>query len=190
MSDQQVDVTVHINDGPPLRGRLTETQQMIDVSTGLPQADRAWEHVDENGHYHAYTHDEVVDHYPTLVSRGEHVECDGSCGGVCGGEGYVITRWFCRICDVEVQPGSVPGPHMATVPGMKDWRVTVYAALPELWNTDRLSVRMVSQLGGYFGVAIATDVQLDSNGWGEAELSGASPLGFRKLAAQERRKAS
>ena len=46
----------------------------------------------------------------TRVAR--HVECDGSCGGVCQGEGYHVTVWVCDTTGEDLTPGTLPDPVM------------------------------------------------------------------------------
>lgn len=110
--------TAHINEALTLPGKLTVTQERIDVSTNLPKLDRNWTFVDGAGHFHAVSDGEL----PTLLARSLHRECDGSCGGVCGGEGYDVTQYFCRICEELIAPGTVPGPHFDSMPGRYDWQ--------------------------------------------------------------------
>lgn len=75
--------------------------------------DPGWEVVDGHGHVHRWAltgRDEYhrPEALPTLIASSRHVPCDGSCGGVCGGEGYDVTVWHCRVCGEEVRPGFVP----------------------------------------------------------------------------------
>lgn len=46
-------------------------------------------------------------------SEVRHVPCDGSCGGVCGGDGYDVPVWVCTHDGTDVDPGYIPdhGPH-------------------------------------------------------------------------------
>ena len=67
--------------------------------------DPAWEHTDSNGHFHAFAADGKT---PTLETYSVHIGCDGSCGGVCEGEGYDENRWKCAVCGEEVEPRFVP----------------------------------------------------------------------------------
>jgi len=118
-----------LNEGPPMRGTLTVTQECIDISTAGPKADPLWKHVDGAGHFHAMSGDS----YPTLRDKAIHVPCDGSCGGVCEGEGYHRTEWSCILCSEVVKPGMIPGPHHATMPGRYDWSAELEGeATPEL----------------------------------------------------------
>lgn len=129
--------TGYINEGAPLQGRLKVTQERIDISTNSPKSDRTWTFVDGAGHFHAWSDGE----YPTLVRKYEHRDCDGSCGGVCDGEGFDVTVYTCMLCREVVVPGVVPGPHFKTMPGMFDW-----SALLEGDSTDDLE-RLAGTLG-------------------------------------------
>lgn len=68
-----------------------------------------WVGVDAAGHEHRWVkvpgspHEHVSD--ADRVER--HVPCDGSCGGVCEGEGYTVRVWVCRRCNSDVEPGYV-----------------------------------------------------------------------------------
>lgn len=63
-----------------------------------------WAYTDGHGHTHRW-HDGTL---PTLVASNLQVDCDGSCGGVCGGEGYTTTQYHCVECEGLVEPGYVP----------------------------------------------------------------------------------
>lgn len=81
--------------------------------------DTTWTHTDSNGHLHAYWlptgdrkrpgRDDGDPQTPTLMASSRHVECDGSCGGVCDGEGYYEPVWHCIACGDEVTPGVKRG---------------------------------------------------------------------------------
>lgn len=73
-------------------------------SEGAAKPSTLWRHTDEHGHEHRWVDGEL----PTLTATTRHVECDGSCGGVCEGEGYDVTVWHCSACGDEVEPGRVP----------------------------------------------------------------------------------
>lgn len=95
-----------INDGPFFPAELTTGAdvEMIRSETAV-KPDPAWEHVDSHGHFHAFAEDGKT---PTLATWLEQMPCDGSCGGVCEGEGYSEERWKCAICDEAVEPRFVP----------------------------------------------------------------------------------
>lgn len=115
----------YINEGPPLEGVLKVTQQRIDISTSGPKPDPDWTFVDSASHFHARAGDE----YPTLIKKAERRDCDGSCGGVCEGEGYGVTVYSCMLCRERIEPGMIPGPHYDTMPGLCDWEVQLGGGL-------------------------------------------------------------
>ncbi len=106
-----------LNEGTPMRGTLKVWQERIDVSTSGPKPDPLWTFVDAAGHFHARS----GDGYPTLRSKSVNQPCDGSCGGICQGEGYSTTEWSCVLCSEQVHPGAIPGPHYESMPGRYDW---------------------------------------------------------------------
>jgi hypothetical protein len=173
-------MAVYINNGPAMVGTLSEEQERIPVSSNLPEPDLRWEHTDSHGHFHAHS-DDKDDRYPTLERHVERAECDGSCGGVCEGEGYHTVRYTCRICDEEIKPGSIPGPHHHTIPGMRSWTVQVAGPVSPF---EKVSVRVEAGDTVYFGIAEGTSRSATS--WGSDEttyvsdLVGIGPLGRRK----------
>lgn len=183
MSTCRVSGTAYINEGDGVPARLTIEQEIQQIHTGLPQPDPSWEYTDRAGHYHAY--DQAGDRargweLPTLAARTERVECDGSCNGVCEGEGYDVTRYSCRICNEDVTPGLSPGPHSFTIPGLKNWRVEVDALVS---GHDPVSVRVEVKDGLLFGVAVPGDSQVESDFSGmraTTTLIGTSSLGKRQ----------
>lgn len=171
-------VTVHIN-GQEIPGTLVASQEVERVTTNLSQPDPAWEYTDQQGHYHAYTDDDTMNHYPTLLRRDEHVDCDGSCGGVCEGEGYTVPRFYCFVCNEQIEPGVTRGPHTTTIPGLKYWEVTLHAGWMDV-GSGAVSLRMVKPGRTFFGFAEVTNTTICSDGTGETELAGVSALGTRK----------
>lgn len=91
-----------------------EIEQDVDYvrSISATKPDPRWEFIDDAGHFHAFAEDGEL---PTLNSERVEMPCDGSCGGVCEGEGYTVLRWTCRICGQEVEPGYVPDYEAQTV---------------------------------------------------------------------------
>lgn len=174
--------TVTIDNGAPLPGTLTIEQHYETIRSNIAtKPDQRWEHIDTHGHFHAHDNEDKL---PTLIARRRHIDCDGSCGGVCGGEGYDITDWFCAICNEQVEPGRVDdhGPH--SIPTRKDWRIKVESDAPITGN--RVTVRF--DLGNgvvMFGVAAIGSFEMTvSDGRSEAvtQLYSASPLGKRTAA--------
>lgn len=181
-----------INEKVELRGTIRIRQERIDISTRSPKADPKWTSVDSNGHFHAMSGKE----YPTLRSKDIPQPCDGSCGGVCEGEGYSITRWSCVICGEEVKPGMVPGPHYDTMPGMVDWYAELEgpadnAAQRLAMGAEQVMLRFDAdgpERVTFFGTAFTGDSTISST-FGDGiqvslRLSGAGALGDRPRAAE------
>lgn len=182
MSGSRLLGTAIIDNGDPVRAELHVFQDVQEIRSALPRSDPNWSHVDAAGHYHAYSDDEH-DHYPTLLVRSEHRDCDGSCGGVCQGEGYHVDKYLCRICQEEQHPGALHGEHVIYRPGRKDWELTVEA------DVENRQVSVVVRNGDteHFGIAIGGDRIVTSSPDGiiryRTHLHGASPLGRRKIPA-------
>lgn len=128
MSEQ---TQVVIDNGRPMAGTFGIEREMLDVSTAtggwLP--DPAWECIDANGHWHAFTADGKL---PTLAEVGRHVACDG--GHLFGEpddedcEGYTAVEYRCRICLDLVEPHRIPDGTAGTrqfAPGRTSWWVEV-----------------------------------------------------------------
>ncbi len=161
-----------INNSLTLSGRLYVTQERIDVSTSGPKADPLWTAVDSAGHFHARS----GDGYPTLRSREIPVPCDGSCGGLCEGQGTSRTEWSCRICREVVEPGLIDGPHYGSIPGLYDWRMELegFAVGGPPPGYEPVSVRFDAAGPDrpwlFFGVAVQTDTEI-SSGMGGGPLT-------------------
>jgi hypothetical protein len=172
----------YIDDGPGTTGNLKIDQEWHRETTNLPQPDPRWEHTDSNGHYHARSEDQA-DPYPTLLSHVEQAACDGSCGGVCDGEGYSVTRYFCRACQNEIEPGVARGMHLISIPGLKSWTAEVAARVP---LDGPVSVRVDCGNEVLFGIAQCISTEGGRFGPDEptlefkSSLVGVGPLGRRK----------
>lgn len=172
MTSLRIVGTAYVNNGDGVVCELGLDQEIhTQWSTG-PRPDNAWSFVDRAGHFHAYDQADERRSYPTLHERSRAVPCDGSCGGVCGGEGYSVVEFFCRICEEQVEPGLIPGPYSFTVPGLKSWRVDAQASV----EGDLVSIRLETEKRTYFGVAQITSSHMGSDlagarttltGWGE-----------------------
>lgn len=176
-----------INESTPLRGVLRVTQERIDISTRSPKADPEWMHVDAAGHFHAMSGKD----YPTLRSKSIDMPCDGSCGGVCEGEGYSVTAHRCVICEALVEPGTIPGPTYDTIPGLTDWEAELSgeatADLQRLMSSYGERVMLRFEVNEppctFFGPAVCGNGSLSST-FGEqltaeVTLRGAGELGNR-----------
>jgi hypothetical protein len=171
----------YINNQPMLNGSVNVDQDSKTVWSQAPQPDPSWSYTDAAGHFHAHSDDED-EPYPTLDAKTKFLECDGSCGGIC--EGYHVIRYYCRICQEEIGPGSLRGPYKFAVPGLKSWRAEVTTGIDQrtsfLVNIDQhVSVRVVAEEQEFFGVAqihtVRTEFEVVT-----AELIGIGPLGRRK----------
>jgi hypothetical protein len=177
-------LSVFVNAAGPFPGALSIDQEWIDVSMASPpkKPDPKWEYLDKAGHWHAFTRDGKL---PTLKEYRKQIPCDGSCGGVCEGEGYGETRWRCRACEKRVRPSFVDdyaGMNTA-IPGMTSWTVKVRAADPVLAKFDSsttVSVRVVGEDRTYFGLARYGDFSMAGDDLTFAfDLHGITELGER-----------
>lgn len=167
-----------IDGGEPVGCELHVTQEMVDVPTRLPKPDPSWSMVDEAGHFHAAWQEGRHVEYPTLQTRSR--PCDGACGDPSHEESYYV----CRICEVEIRPGKISGPHYYAVRGPEEWECVVSAELPLL---KAVSIRVtVDGDTEWFGVAQVIKSKNQSFESFEAVprswLTGASLLGRRRVA--------
>jgi hypothetical protein len=104
---------VSIDGGPLLECELATEREVEYVrSLHAVKPDTQWAFVDSQGHQHQFAEGRAL---PTLTPQSEHVPCDGSCGGVCEGEGYHITVYTCSLCGDVVEPSWVPDHDAMTV---------------------------------------------------------------------------
>lgn len=169
---------ITVNNGQPMRGRLNIEHQIIDVtSSTATKPAMSWTVIDDQGHFHAYDNQGEL---PTLTARSRHIECDGACGGVCGGEGYDIIEYFCAICDQQIEPERVPDTGQKSIPGRMSWEVQIQ---PEQEITGKVTVRIANGDKTLFGVADARTDAWSSGPDGVAlttRLTGIGPLGERR----------
>lgn len=68
---------------------------------------------DDHGHEHVWVID-PSDEYRATITTGVrvriHHDCDGTCGGVCQGEGYSTPAWRCLDCGDVLDPPYATGP--------------------------------------------------------------------------------
>lgn len=138
-----------------------------------PRFDEGWSFSDAAGHFHAYNTEQVP--FPTLDSESVAMPCDGSCGGVCEGEGYDVTKYSCRICDEEIEPGLIHGEYSISIPGRSSWEAKVRTR-DQLPTAGLVSVRLVADDVELFGIARVVGVTVSSDGM-TADLVDASELG-------------
>lgn len=184
MSEQ---VQVIIDNGPPLAGTFGIEREMLDISTetGGWLPDPAWECIDANGHWHAFTADGKL---PTLTERERHVDCDGlhlfgepddvNC------EGYDVTEYRCRVCLDLVEPHRVPDGTAGKrqfMPGRTSWWVEVVTGQQ---IEGEHTVRVIGTGRVLFGVVVARQVSAESDHNGvrvTTRLDGIGELGERKM---------
>lgn len=174
---------VYVNGVEMIDGEVSEDEDREVMWSQGPRVDPRWEFTDGNGHYHGWSEDKHGP-YPTLEAVSEPQPCDGSCNGVCRGEGYSITRYFCRLCREEIEPGVIPGPYQFSVPMLKTWSVKVKTDGWRWMPGDTVSVRVVEREQVRFGVAVVSSftsesITSDSHIF-TVELDGTGPLGRRK----------
>lgn len=171
---------VRVDNGDPVDGTHTIAVERVDVSTNLPDSDPNWSTVDRAGHFHAASAEKRGVTYPTLLEQSRHRDCDGRCGGApdfC--EGWTEVWRECRICSEVVRPGTIPGPHYRSMPGMTSWEVVVPLRLE---HGDKVSVRFTRDGVERFGVAQAIGGWDWFMGAPKSRLVGISPLGTRRTA--------
>lgn len=176
-------VMVTVNNGVPLPGYLTIEQEYETVwsATGT-KPDPGWTLIDDAGHFHTYA---TGGDLPTLRSEQRHLDCDGSCDGLCDDEGYTVSEWRCRICEQSIEPGRLPGTEVRTIPTLSSWSVELSMDRPAATGT--VSVRVQDAVGEVrFGVAVIVNVSATITD-GEPpkfaiELQGNGPLALRMQA--------
>lgn len=183
MSEQQTQVI--IDNGPPLSGTFGIEREMLDVSTAtggwLP--DPAWECIDANGHWHAFT---VDGRLPTLAKHSRHVDCDGihDFGDMLDDDcdGYDVVEYRCRVCLDLVEPHRIPDGTAGIrrlIPGRTSWWVEVVTAQQ---IDGEHTVRVVGTGRALFGVAVARMVSAEGDHTGmrvTTRLDGVGELGDR-----------
>lgn len=134
MSQVSMVGTGYLNNGPGRPCQVIITTEMVDISTGLPKPDHNWSYTDGAGHFHAYDQTkDALDRYPTLKIRIEEVPCgesdhDSDC------DGANIRHYHCRLCDEELNPGLIPGPHYDVMPGLSEWEARITVELDDAWQ--------------------------------------------------------
>ncbi len=162
MSSVQTIVQASINSGPDLPAELTIEQEFTVIrSERATRPDPAWTFTDDARHFHAWSGDRDL---PTLDTRSRNAPCDGSCGGVCDGEGYTVTEHFCRICGQQIEPGRLPDQGEKRIPTARHWHLLVDSDRTLAQTGEHVSVRIVRDFLGYFGVAVVTSMSMASLG--------------------------
>jgi hypothetical protein len=182
----------HINGGPGYPCQVNIEHDLKVEWSSSPKADESWSFTDAAGHFHAYdqsTDKYALDHYPTLLTKRERVACDHSdhdpdC------DGADIFHYHCRICDEEIMPGLIPGPHSFVIPGRKQWYAKLTVPVADLNGLgEQVSFRMADLDGALeagenaelFGVARVDRMEVGSDGRATLDLVGIGPLGRRAV---------
>jgi hypothetical protein len=165
---------VSINGAELVLGELLVEQETIDVFTrNGSKPDLSWTHVDKAGHFHAYGHEGNL---PTLDRQVLPVPCDGSCGGICGGEGSTRTVYRCLLCGKKVKPQRIDDSGVKRIPGRKTWTLVVEATVPD----ERFSFTAVVDGGRqYFG--LAERVEWEISGTDVRSVCPAYPVSWRPI---------
>lgn len=168
MPTLEATATIIINDGERHPGEFVIEQDIEMVrSDRATKPDPKWTFTDDQGHFHAFVEDGGL---PTLDRTVIDAPCDGSCGGVCQGEGYTITKYTCRICGQQIEPNWIPDVEARTVgiplPGMKSASVTIRGDRRLLARRgSEVTVRAVAPSGQEFiGVGVVTNFDVTSDG--------------------------
>lgn len=158
MPTLEATATIIINDGDTYRGEYVIEQDVEIVRSDIAtKPDPKWTFTDDQGHFHAFTAEGGL---PTLRDEIVDVPCDGSCGGVCDGEGYTIIKHACRICGQEIEPGRIPDPY-SEIPGRKSAAVTVRSSVPLDHRGEEVTVRATGPDGReMIGVGIITTIEV------------------------------
>jgi hypothetical protein len=187
---------ISINGGKWLDGYIDVEQEILRIrSRDAVKPDQSWEFTDQAGHWHAFTDDGEL---PTIDRITLPMPCDGSCGGVCQGEGYHAYQDKCHACGEQLQPRWVPDEEArgegTPVEGRYSWGVQVeeYRPLSErlmltaLDFGQQVSVRLDNPQATYFGLAMVDRRSVQSDGElmrARVDLVGASQLGKRRRVA-------
>lgn len=183
-------------DGKPChlgaRVELWAEREVIDVSSATPLygPDPDWTYVDAHGHFHAWSAEwsngeEPSWILPTLEQREVQLAyvLDGD-----GGEGdeWTERRWFCRVCDEQVEPGTKVEESSRTtktlIPGRKTWGVRgVIVPVEHFDHIGSRVIRIADNSAEFWGVVLAPDQWDSGDGYVRVDLIGSGPLGRRLI---------
>lgn len=188
---------------PALAGQLLVERPVEWVrSRDAVKPDPGWEYTDPAGHWHAFADPPdlfdrrpgqvaAAEQLPTLRTRVVDLPCDGSCGGVCGGEGYTATRYDCRACGAPVEPRWIPDMDArergVPVPGLADWQLVVECDPADLlWLSMGRVVGIRCQVAHVVGFGIGTICNqhirqpVGGPAVADVQIAAASPWGTRR----------
>lgn len=167
-------------DNVPYVGRYEITHEINHDTFHGDVPDPSWSFVDGEGHFHAC--DSNNGEFITLNAENRRVPCDGSCNGVCGGEGYDHTFYTCKICAEEIEPGFHVVTRQVAVSDMRHWQATVDGPFIKPGKTVSVHICDVNGPGlneartRHFGIAVVTELDMDSETV-TLTLAGTSELG-------------
>lgn len=109
---------------------LVFEREMVEITSSAPRRDKAWRHVDSNGHEHRLIDGE----WPTLRwVKGETYFCES-----CNDE-HTEGHWECAVCGEHVEPGMRSAPsYREFMPGLSSWQLDGETIDPD--EADRLLV--------------------------------------------------
>jgi len=118
-------------------GRVLERAvDMVDVTSGLPRADKDWAYTDRQGHPHRWV--EGGSHYPSLIWVVDQTYWCEDCE-----EEHTDGHEECRYCGEHVTPGTVGPPgHREYIPGMTSYYLDGEPVTPEQYQA------LLAELGG------------------------------------------
>ena len=145
------DTTYPLHEGEP----VTFERDYEEVfSEGAVKPNPSW-HITHGDHEHRWD-----DRSVTAATRStKHIPCDGSCGGVCQGEGYDVPVWLCETTGEELDPGTVPDPGPHRFLRGETWRLPL-VALPELPNEIAGAARIEFRADGKAHIVTLGDARL------------------------------
>lgn len=147
--------------------RATRHQEMYEGQV----PDATWTFIDASGHFHAYDSDGKL---PTLNSRRVIKDCDGTCGDLCGGDGFSDTVYECPLCEAPVEPRTRFG--FQRMPARPELLAEVVGP-KELAAFDGDAVSFVSGDGFGTGILNVLAVTMSHDGdQAEAEIVLRTPL--------------
>lgn len=154
--------------------------ESVDVTPLMTvEPDMGWQHVDSNGHWHAFSDDGEL---PTLQRESRPVpDCEAD-----DEDPDLEIVFTCRACGEEVDPvwKQYRTTYRVYEPGRLAWRVDLRAVgyeadLLRSLRGKSVSIRVIEAKETTFGVGVVKLIGLGSLGL-EVQILGTSPLGKRK----------
>lgn len=170
-------LNVLINGKSLIEATLNFDVERIDVTTSH-EPDPGWRFVDAAWHMHAWSKDGAL---PTLKAVQKEIVCtdpdhDDGC------EGYWLTEYFCRICDVKVTPKMRETTAPKFKPGPISWRIDFRARASDMFELSRYNCSVWATDGEklvYFGIGQIGRITGDMQGIMSGSVVGIGELGKR-----------